>query len=96
MAFYHGTSSLAEIKNKLLPPDLHNFGINEKGRTKHSQKVFFTTIKGYAGTYARGACTRVGGEPIIYEVLSKNPKLMCKHKGLDIYYDNEAIILGEC
>ncbi len=95
MAFYHGTSTLAEIEDKLLPPDLHGFGINELGRTKHAQKVFFTTVKGYAGTYARGTVSRVGGKPVIYEVLAKQPKLMCKHKGLDIYYDSEALILGE-
>lgn len=55
------------------------------------RKYFFTTVKGYADKYARTACKRVGGEPIVYEVLPLHPKLMVKVKGCDIYYDNEAI-----
>tara|TARA_R110000850_G_scaffold244414_1_gene369266 strand:- start:266 stop:559 length:294 start_codon:yes stop_codon:yes gene_type:complete len=96
MTFYHGTSSLTPIQDKLLPPDAHSFGINEEGRTKHAQKVFFTTIKDYASTYARNCCRRVGGVPIIYEVLATNPKLMVKCKGLDIYYDKEATVMEKC
>ena len=93
MPFYHGTSSLAPISDRITPPDGHSFGINEVGRTKHAQKVFFTTVKGYASTYARGCCKRVGGTPVVYEVLSSNPKLMVKCDGLDIYYDNDAVVL---
>lgn len=92
MKFYHGTSSLADIGDKILPPDQHSFGINEQGRTKHAQKVFFTTVKGYAEAYARTACKRVGGTPIVYEVLPANPKLMVKVKGCDVYFDSEALI----
>lgn len=95
MKFYHGTSSLAEIKDKILPPDLHTFGINEQGRKKHSEKVFFTTIKGYAEKYARTACKRVGGSPVVYEVLSLNPKLMVKVEGCDVYFDKEALVCEE-
>ena len=92
MRFYHGTSSLAPIGEKILPPDTHSFGINEVGREKHAQKVFFTTVKGYAEKYARTACKRVGGVPVVYEVLPKRPKLMVKVSGCDVYYDNEAIV----
>lgn len=92
MKFYHGTSSLTPIQDKLLPPDQHSFGINEKGRTKHAQKVFFTTVKGYAEKYARTCCKRVGGKPIVYEVLPINPKLMTKVDGCDVWYDSEALI----
>lgn len=95
MAFYHGTSTIADIKDKILPPCHHNFGINEQGRVKHENKVFFTTVKGYAMCYARNACSRVGGEPVVYEVLSSRPKFMSKSKGCDVYFDNEAIILGK-
>lgn len=92
MKFYHGTSSLAEIDDKILPPDQHKFGINEQGRTKHAQKVFFTSVKAYAESYARTACKRVGGTPVVYEVLPLNPKLMVKVKGCDVYFDNEALV----
>ena len=95
MAFYHGTSSLANIENKILPPCHHKFGINEQGRVKHENKVFFTTIRGYALVYARRTCKRVGGVPVLYEVLSSKPKLMVKVKGCDVYYDNEVIVLEE-
>ncbi|AGH32207.1 hypothetical protein VPHG_00142 [Vibrio phage 11895-B1] len=92
MIFYHGTTSLAPIEDKLLPPDQHDFGINEQGRTKHAQKVFFTTVKGYAEKYARTACKRAGGTPVVYEVLPKNPKLMTQAVGCNVYYDSEALI----
>lgn len=92
MRFYHGTSSLAPIDDKILPPDMHSFGINEEGRTKHAQKVFFTTVKGYAERYARSTCKRLGGKPVVYEVLPRKPKLMVKVKGCDIYYDSEALV----
>ena len=95
MAFYHGTSSVAGLRDVILPPCHHNFGVNEVGRVKHENKVFFTTVKGYAEAYARRACKRVGGIPIVYEILSAKPKLMSKAKGCDVYYDNRAIILEE-
>lgn len=41
MKFYHWTSSLAPIEDKILPPDNHSFGVNEAGITKHAQKVLF-------------------------------------------------------
>lgn len=56
MAFYHGTSTLSNMRDKVLPPCHHSFGINESDRVKHENKVFFTTIKGYAMAYARRAC----------------------------------------
>ncbi len=92
MKFYHGTSSLAEIENMILPPDAHTFGINEPRRSKHAQKVFFTTYKGYAERYARTACGRVGGLPVVYEVLAVNPKLMTSVKGCDVWYATEAVV----
>jgi len=95
MSFYHGTSTKAGITGKLVPPCQHTFGINEQGRIKHENKVFFTTHKSYALSYAKGACKRVGGEPVVYEVLSNKPKLMSKTNYCDVYFDNEVIVLGE-
>lgn len=95
MAFYHGTSSVANIKGKLIPPCKHNFGINEVGRVKHENKVFFTTFKDYAYSYAKSTCKRVGGVPVVYEVLSTHPKLMVETKECDVYYDSQCLILEE-
>lgn len=95
MPFYHGTSSLSCLEDKLLPPSQHSFGINEIDRKKHDNKVFFTTHKDYALRYARGCVSRVGGTPVVYEVLSSKPKLMTSVKGCDVWFDNEAIILDK-
>lgn len=92
MPFYHGTSTLADIDNEILPPEEHNFGINEEGRIKYSRKVFFTTVKGYAEKYARQAVRRAGGEPVVYEVFPLNPKLMTKVAGCDVYFDCKASV----
>lgn len=92
MTFYHGTSSNSGVSKKLLPPCKHSFGVNELGRVKHENKVFFTTVKGYAEVYARRCCKRAGGEPIVYEVFPSKPQLMSKTSGCDVWYDNEAVI----
>ncbi|AWY10112.1 hypothetical protein HWC21_gp092 [Vibrio phage VAP7] len=93
--FYHGTSSNAEIGDVILPPESHGFGINEPGRTKNLDKVFFTTLPDYALTYARRACSRVGGEPVLYKVFASSPKKMCETPGIDIYYDGSAMVLEQ-
>lgn len=95
MIYYHGTSSKADIKGTILPPKGHSFGINEEGRTKHSSKVFFTTVKGYAEKYARQCCKRVGGVPVVYVVHSEDPILMVESKGCNIYYDKEVKVLDK-
>lgn len=60
MIFYHGTSSLAPITDKPLPPNAHAFVISESGRRINNDKVFFTTIRAYASTYARRMTNMVG------------------------------------
>lgn len=94
MKFYHGTSSNAKVTTKLLPPDDHRFGINEEGRTIHSGKVFCTTSKGYARHYAKRACKRAGGTPVVYEVNSANPTLMSSGEGCDVYFDTELEVVS--
>lgn len=91
--FYHGTSSEANIQDVILPPEAHCFGTNEEERTKNLDKVFFTTLPKYALTYARRACTRMGGKPVLYRVHAPSPTLMTKVDGIDIYYDSCAMVL---
>lgn len=87
MRFYHGTTTLAGITDKLLPPTSHKFGTSEVDRRKNLDKVFLTTIFGYATTYARRSSNMKGGNPVVYEVeVEKGAVLMTKTKGLDIYY----------
>lgn len=94
MKFYHGTSSKAGISDKILPPSYHSFGVNEEGRVKHADKVFFTTVKGYAEAYARRACKRVGGNPIVYKVECKNASLFSKTKGCDVWFGEKAKVIS--
>ncbi len=89
MAFYHGTSSVAGIDKIIIPPKYHSFGVNEEGRMKHCEKVFFTTVKGYAEAYAR-----VGGTPVVYKVICKSPILMSKTKGCDVWYGDKAKVVS--
>ena len=74
---------------------MHSFGINEPQRTKNSDKVFFTTVEGYASTYARRACKRIGGVPVIYKVVVKNEIMISKADGLDVYCADEAIVVDK-
>ena len=90
MAYYHGTSTVMGISTQLETPDNHSAGMNE-GRCKNTDKVFFTTEKGYAGHYARRACSRVGGSSVIYEVFPDNPILMVDSDGCDVYYESGSV-----
>lgn len=92
--YYHGTSSNAPVKDTILPPNVHSFGISELGRSKNLDKVFVTTNRGYASTYARRVANMKGCEPVIYEVLCDNVVLYQTCNGLDIYTTNEAHTTG--
>lgn len=65
--FYHGTSNIFSIKKYLLPP-LHTGNLREDWRKKNKNVVFFTTSLLSASKFARKACEKYGGEPVIYEV----------------------------
>ena len=66
--FYHGSSTINNIKHMLLPPDETNV-ISEKGRKKNLDKVFFTKDLKSAMIYAKRAVRQLGGEPILYRVI---------------------------
>jgi hypothetical protein len=68
MLFYHGTSSAVGIGYRLLPPATTGV-VEEVGRKKNLDKVFFTTDLGSARIYAGRATRRFGGSPVIYRVI---------------------------
>lgn len=65
--FYHGTSSVLEIGKELLPP-IYTGNLREDWRKNNQDVVYMTTSLDSAKRYAKKACTRYGGEPVIYQV----------------------------
>lgn len=66
--FYHGTSTIKENDFMLLPPN--NTGIiQEKGRLKNLDKVFFTPDMGTANIYAGRSFNQNGGVKKIFRVI---------------------------
>lgn len=66
-AFYHGTTDAFNIKKILLPP-IHTNNLREDWRKKYHNMVFFTTSLISAQKFARKACEKYGGNPVVYEV----------------------------
>lgn len=67
--FYHGSSSLAGIENVLFPPKTTNV-LSEKGRNKNLDRIFFTEDIGLAKIYAGRAAKSIGGDPVLFRVVS--------------------------
>lgn len=90
MTFYHGTTDRAEIGFMLQPPC--NTGvISEKGRLKNLNRVFFTEDLGLAKIYAGRAARSIGGNPIIYRVVSPvDPICMNATKGATVWHSEWA------
>ena len=65
--FYHGTTDVFNIKKVLLPP-IHTNNLREDWRKKYRNMVFFTTSLLSASKFARKACEKYGGNPVVYEV----------------------------
>jgi hypothetical protein len=65
--FYHGTTSVLEIGKTLLPP-LYTGNLREDWRKNNQDVVYMTTSLDSAKRYAKKACARYGGEPVIYQV----------------------------
>lgn len=66
--FYHGSCSLANIENMLMPPKETGV-LSETGRNKNLGRVFFTEDLGLAKIYAGRAAKSIGGEPKLYRVV---------------------------
>ncbi|AKA61976.1 hypothetical protein Pm5461_111 [Proteus phage vB_PmiM_Pm5461] len=84
--FYHGSSSVCGIKHMLLPPETTET-ISEKGRKKNLDRIFFTEDLGLAKIYAGRAVRSLGGEPVLYRVVSP-VDLVCMNdtKGASVYH----------
>lgn len=65
--FYHGTSNALGVKKIILPP-IQTKNLREEWRRKYIDKVFFTTSILSAENYAKKACKKYGGNPVVYIV----------------------------
>ena len=91
LIFYHGTSSKIKINKFLLPPSVTN-NLREN-RIKNIDVVFLTKSIVSAEKYAKKACLKYKGKPIVYRVLPigyyyeiHNAEIICnKAKILNIY-----------
>lgn len=92
MIFYHGSSSLSNIENMLLPPSETNV-ISEKGRKKNLDRVFFTADIGLAKIYAGRAARSIGGKPVLYRVVSP-VDVVCMNDtaGASVYHAKWAFV----
>lgn len=65
--FYHGTTDALHIRNWILPP-IFTENQREDWRKKYRDKIFFTDSLLSARKFARKACMKYGGQPIVYEI----------------------------
>lgn len=90
--YYHGTSTIANIGDKLLPPNMTDV-LSEKGRLKNLDKVFFTKDIGSARVYAGRSVQRFGGRPIIYKVHPVGPITQIQDTpGTTVYFSDWAYV----
>ena len=65
--FYHGTSDVFDINKMILPP-IQTGNFREEWRKINLDKVYFTSSQLSAENYAKKACKKYGGNPVIYIV----------------------------
>ena len=63
--FYHGTSDAVDVGKYLLPPRETNM-LREEFRRKLLDSVFLTISLRSAEMYAKKACKKYGGNPVVY------------------------------
>ena len=90
--YYHGSSTACGIDYMLIPPEDSGF-LQEEGRKKNLDKVFFTTDLGSARIYAGRAVNRFGGSPVIYRVIPMG-QVTCLTDvvGSSVYYSQWAFV----
>ena len=89
--FYHGTSNVLNIKKIILPP-IHTDILREDWRNKYLDKVFFTTSLLSAENYAKKACNKYGGDPVVYIV---KPIGQCFNRIDNEYIADKALVIGQ-
>lgn len=91
MTFFHGTSSALYIKKWILPP-VYTQTKREYWRSKYNDKVFFTNSVLSARKFARKACEKYGGEPLVYIV---KPMGMWFNTINTEYIADKALVIGK-
>ena len=91
MIFYHGTSNTLQIDKTLLPPYKTSVQ-REEWRNKFNDKVFITNSVKSAIMYAKKACQKYGGKPVVYQV---EPQGYTENINNAEYICDKAIIIGE-
>ena len=72
-------------------PPLYTNNLREDWRKKYHNMVFFTTSLLSAKKYARKACERYGGNPVVYEV---RPTGQYFNTTNGEYISERALVLG--
>ena len=68
--YYHGSSDrVINTRDHILLPPIHTGTMQEKGRKRNLDQVFFTRDLASAKIYAGRAVQRFGGRPIIVRVI---------------------------
>lgn len=89
--FYHGTSDTLKIGKVLLPPVITS-NQREDWRKKYLDKVFFTSSLLSAEMYAKKACRKYGGSPVVYIV---RPIGQFFNTVNNEYIADKALVLGQ-
>lgn len=88
LTFYHGTSNIFSISEIL--PAIETGNLRESWRKKLTNKAFFTDSLYSAIRYARKACEKYGGQPIVYKV---KPRGVIWHIRTNEYVADSAEII---
>lgn len=89
-AFYHGTTDAFPIRNVLLPAN-RTGNLREEWRKKYIDKVFFTDSSLSAYMFAKKACAKYGGNPVVYIV---KPVGQFFHTVNNEYIADRAVVIG--
>jgi hypothetical protein len=88
--YFHGSTSILEIGDEILPPDQTD-KLQEIGRKKNLDKVFFTDSRGSAKIYAGRAVNVFGGSPIVYYVKPMSRiEVINNRPGTEVYASSHA------
>ena len=94
MMYFHGSTDavLKDGEYVLLPPSVTGV-IQEEGRKKNLDKVFFTADYGLAKIYAGRARQRFGGNPVVYRVIPMGKvETIDERPGASVYMAEWAFI----